>query len=115
MIDIVPTIHSYPVVSAKVKIGGVLSNVYISVSINVVLQLLSASHDIALRVVVALNDWLLHVVEPAVGVLPFVVYLTTVPHAHGVQLIVDVLPLNRYPAGVQVGAQVGGHVSIFSR
>ena len=65
-----------------------------------------------MSVVVALNDWLLHVVELAVGVLPFVVYLTTVPHAHALQLIVLVLPLNQYPPGVHVGAAVGYSVSI---
>ena len=55
---------------------------------------------------------MLHVGEAAVGVVPFVVYLTTVPQVHGLQLIVDVLPLNRYHTGVHVGAHVGESVSI---
>ena len=75
------------------------------------LQLFNASHDIAFNVVVALYVVLLHIVEPAVGVLVSVVYLTTVHHAHATQLIVLVLPLNQYPTGVHVGAPVGAVVS----
>ena len=105
-------LHSLPFALANVKVGAVASFVYTSVSIKLVLQLLSASQEIALSVVVALNDWLLHVVELAVGSTPFVVYLTTVPHAHALQLIVLVLQLNQYPLGVHVGAAVGYSVSI---
>ncbi len=89
-----------------------LSFVYVSVSTKLVLQLFNASHDIAFNIVVALYDVLLHTVELAVGVIPFVVYLICVHPAHTVQLIVFVLPLNQYPTGVHVGAAVGAVVSI---
>ena len=104
--------HSFHAPLLNVNVGAVLSPVYCSVSTKLVLQLFIASHEIALNVVVAPNDWLLHIVDHDVGTLPFVVYLTCVHHAHGTQLIVLVLPLNRYHAGVHVGAHVGTTVFI---
>lgn len=86
-----------------------MSNVYISDSTKLVLQLFNASHDIAFNVVVALYDVLLHTVELAVGVVPFVVYLICVHPAHTVQLTATV-QLNHTPV-VHTGAVVGAVVS----
>ena len=104
--------HSFHALLANVNVGAVVSFEYTSVSTKLVLQLFNASHDIAFNVVVAPNVWLLHTVDHDVGVLPFIVYLTCVHHAHTAQLIVlVVLPLNRYPTGVHVGAAVAYSVS----
>jgi hypothetical protein len=110
-----PAVHSGHDAAMKLKVGAILSPVYCSVSTKLVLQLFSASQEIAFKIVVILKVWLLRTVEPDVGVVPFVVYLTCVHPAHGLQLIVDVLPLNRYHAGVHVGAHVGSMVFIHVR
>jgi hypothetical protein len=97
----------------KLKVGAVLSLLYISVSISEVLQLLRESQDIALRVVVTENVLLVHKAEVAVGLEPLVVNLTCEPQAPAVQEMVEVLAQeNRYQTGVQVGAAVGANVSI---